>query len=237
MAYSQRDTRWASYPLGGGWTIGNSGCAITGACNIAMQYGKNMTPPQMVDALRAKGKDPASWQGSYLNLLFPDIIYKGFVGYYTLAQIDAAIAGDLRVEKRPGWEGLLKMDSNPNVAGIQLHFSRLRGVDAYGNVVIDDSWTGARTLVKSVYGDQRKAIWGCDFYYRAPIVVPPRVSPSSSISRSPSPSSSASQSLSQSASVSPSITDTDKEQHRAILWLTTTLNAIINFFKGLSPFK
>lgn len=168
MAYSQRDARWATYPLGDGSTIGSAGCAITGACNIASQYGYVITPPQMVAAVRAQGKLPYSWEGRFLSLVFPAIRYDGYQSYRTYAEIDAAIKNALNIDGRVGVEGQLKMDSNPNIAGIQLHFSRLRGVDPSGFVVIDDSWTGNRTLVKDVYGDQRKAIWGCDFYYKAP---------------------------------------------------------------------
>jgi hypothetical protein len=167
MAFSQRDPAWAGEKLGfSGWTIGDSGCLLTAMCNVAGEYGHYIDPPTLNQEFKNRGIDASSLGGADLSKVFPDIEYRGFTPFNIAVNYDL-----LRVNGRIGTEGIIKMDSMPNVAGIQLHFSRLRGVDDSGYVVIDDSWTGQRARVSDSYGNQEAAIWGVDLYYKAPEVV------------------------------------------------------------------
>jgi hypothetical protein len=215
MAYAQTDPQWANMtlgPQGSGWTIGAGGCLLTAFCNVLVQYGHDINPPTLNALLVANGL--MTWDGDMIAgdvicRIFPDVKYSGYIDMP--GDLDY---GALSIENQDGVEGILKLDYSPN-AGLQTHFCRLRGRDANGYVVMDDSWDGVRCLVKDRYlMDEKKNIYGVTLFFKAPpaptptpVDVIPPTSPSSSTSssESSSESSSTSSSTSPSASVSSSV--------------------------------
>lgn len=171
MAFSQQDPAWAGIKLGtSNYTIGNGGCYITAFCNVLAQYGININPAQMNAKLLAEGRytgDGGDVSGQTLSQMYPEIQY---VQGYNWSNTENIGLDVLKINGKAGYEGIVGLDYQLDVAGVQTHFCRLRGVDDQGFVVIDDSLGGGRVRVQDRYGNQNLSVCYLDLYYKAPVV-------------------------------------------------------------------
>lgn len=230
MAYSQQDPAWKNIKLGRsktGWTIGSGGCFITAFCNVLSQYGRFYTPAQMNQLLLDKnlygGTDGSDVSANTLHLLFPDIQYIGWVSWENTLNIDL---NALKINDQIGKEGIVAIDYNLTQGGIQSHYCRLRGVDANGKVIIDDSLTGTRVVVSERYGNQSYAVVGCGFYYKQP-PAPTTTTTTTATTFTTTTSTSHSTSTSQSTSTSTSTSQSTSSSSSTTTTLEQPINGLI----------
>jgi hypothetical protein len=161
--YSQRDARWANVPLGTSTlTIGQVGCLM---CCIASAT--EMTPPDMNEWLKAHG---GFVDGNLF--VFSSIQPLGF-RFETLVDCPTPQSTPIaRIRQALATGGLVvaKVDSDPNVQGVQQHWVRILSVtDDGADARIYDPWLSPaeNTVVDTVrrFGPSLAvALWAVAFY-------------------------------------------------------------------------
>ena len=140
MAYSQQDARWKNIKLGNSaWTIGDSGCLLTAMCNVAGQYGHAIDPPTLNQEFKNRKIDAANLKGSDLSTVYPDIQYRGFTAFNT--KVDYEL---LRVNVKPGVEGIIKLD------GVDIRQIDLNHLRKNVGVVLQDSFLFRGTIRENI---------------------------------------------------------------------------------------
>ena len=132
VAYSQGDSRWASYPYGGK-NLASSGCGpTTMATIISTLTGKAVTPPDVAKWAGNRYYVPgvgSSWQ------LFPDAAAEWGLKYQSLGKDLSAAAEVLRNG------GMIVAAGSGNFFGRRTngHILAIRGIDSKGNFYLADT--------------------------------------------------------------------------------------------------
>ena len=164
--YSQRDARWNNVLLGYNtskpYTIGNYGCLLTTLANYFSALGYEETPLSLNDKLKncngfTEGSGLLNW--SKIFSIYPTLDYE-----FEFSSSDPLT--DTEVKKmvslvKAGYFLICEVDSNPSMAGEQMHFV---GVFGYTDeLVCFDPWTG-KEVPLSVYGDIKKSVYSYRCY-------------------------------------------------------------------------
>lgn len=176
--YSQNDPRWQSKLLGfSGWeTIGRYGCAMAAGANIVTAQGKNMTPLDVNNALKAHGLFVRDSYGQIAD-------FSGFAAFGAISPhthfveqkawpaTEVAPASYFDVRASVDTEIMIEIDYHPEEAGIQTHFVRVIGLNAAKtDVEIVDSWDGKRKWLSTISRKGGKnpfqIIWAAGKYRR-----------------------------------------------------------------------
>lgn len=150
--YSQNDPKWSGHLLGFSKVdkIGPYGCMVTAMANVASAQGKQMTPQQVNDALKAHGLfvqlDLVAGYYS-LGVITP---HSHFVESKRWAPVTVAPPKYFDVRASVDNEIIIEIDAHPEEAGVQSHFCRVIGLaNGTKDLEIVDSWDGKRKLLST----------------------------------------------------------------------------------------
>lgn len=140
--YSQRDTRWASDPMGVmGGTLGAYGCWVTAVASCRTDAGEYITPAQLNAYLNANG---GYVDGANLASCEAPVQSSHVLAFARQVFCEDAPAplDEMRTWLAAGHFIVVMVDANPD-ADVDTHFVRLLSVEADGsNGRIMDSWDG-----------------------------------------------------------------------------------------------
>lgn len=151
LAFTQRDSRWASVRLGGSaYTMGGSGCAVTSVAILGTLAEPTSTPLDLVTHLNSNG----GFTNGLLYWAKAAEFYDGlsFVTYkkWTESPADMAYVRAV-IERNPQ---VIQVDFHPGGA-LNTHFVVAESMTADGqDIDIIDPWTGERGTLLGAYGIQ-----------------------------------------------------------------------------------